>query len=330
MGRLRIGILGAAHIAPAAIISPAQRLDGVEVVAVAARDRSRAEAFAAAHGIPAVAPSYGALIDREDLDAVYIAAPAVVHAEWAALAIRAGKHVLCEKPLTTSAADTAELVALAGAEGRVLCEALHYRYHPMAARMIELSASAVLGEIVHIEATHVNRVPLTWPVYWDRELGGGTSLHTGCYAAHCLRAIAGTEPSVHRAQARWENGVDAWLRAEVELAGGGTGVIESSLVHDGDPSNALVVRGSEAELRATNFIVPHYGLALPGFLASVRVVTNDGDVLVDEAFGGPDTYWCQLAAFADAVSAGAALPTGGEDAVANARLLEAMLQAAAA
>src|SRR5690348_12756620 len=97
---MRIGVLGAARIAPTALIKPARLVEGVEVGAIAARDRRRAEAFAAKHGVPAVRDTYAAVLADPALDAVYIPLPNGLHAEWTVAALEAGKHVLCEKPFT--------------------------------------------------------------------------------------------------------------------------------------------------------------------------------------------------------------------------------------
>ena len=107
---LRIGALGAARITPAALVKPAREVDGVEVVAVAARDRERAAKFAAKHGIARVVDSYDALIDDPGIDAIYNPLPNGLHGVWTTRALEAGKHVLCEKPFTANAAE-AEAVA---------------------------------------------------------------------------------------------------------------------------------------------------------------------------------------------------------------------------
>jgi predicted dehydrogenase len=125
MDRLRIGILGAAKIAAAAMVKPARTLSNVDVVAIAARDPERAQRYADKHGIERVLPSYADLIADPEIDAVYNPLPNGLHAEWTLAAIAAGKHVLCEKPFTANAAE-ARQVADAAAEGGVtVVEAFH-------------------------------------------------------------------------------------------------------------------------------------------------------------------------------------------------------------
>src|ERR1700694_5906392 len=124
MAPIRIGVLGAARIAPAAIIRPARRVPDAEVVAVAARDRDRATSFAAKHAIPRVVASYDELVNDPDIDAVYNPLPNGLHGRWTIAALKAGKHVLCEKPFTANA-DEARSVAEAdnGNPGLVVMEA---------------------------------------------------------------------------------------------------------------------------------------------------------------------------------------------------------------
>src|SRR5215510_12427319 len=124
---IRIGVLGAAQIAPAALIGPAMDNAEVVVAAVAARDVSRAQAFAAKHGIPRVHDSYEALIADPDVDAVYNPLPNGLHGRWTRAALEAGKHVLCEKPFTANAVEAREIAASAAASNRVVMEAFHYR-----------------------------------------------------------------------------------------------------------------------------------------------------------------------------------------------------------
>src|ERR1700744_5282179 len=126
---IRIGILGAADIAPNAILRPAREVEGAEVVAVAARDRSRAESYAAEHGIPRVLDSYEALLADPDIDVIYNPTPNGLHGRWTVVAVQAGKHVLAEKPFTANADEARSVAASVRATDRTVMEAFHYRYH---------------------------------------------------------------------------------------------------------------------------------------------------------------------------------------------------------
>src|SRR6185503_19581017 len=137
---IRIGILGAAKIAPGAVIKPAAENPEFEVVAVGARDIAKAKAYAAEHNIPNVAASYAELIRRDDVDLVYNALPPSGHAEWSIAALEAGKPVLCEKPFTRNAAEARKAVGVAAATGIPLIEAFHNRFHRVLLRAHEISA----------------------------------------------------------------------------------------------------------------------------------------------------------------------------------------------
>src|SRR5580704_14814705 len=152
MAPLRIGVLGAARIAPAAIIGPATRTDTAEVVAIAARDRTRAQAFATKHGIGRVVDSYEELVADPGVDAIYNPLPNGLHGRWTMAAMAAGKHVLCEKPFTANADEARTVAAAQAGTGLVLMEAFHYRYHPLFARVRELVGSGAVGKVRHIEA----------------------------------------------------------------------------------------------------------------------------------------------------------------------------------
>src|SRR5688572_18600220 len=126
MSPLRWGLLATARINDA-ILTGAGLTDEAEVVAVASRDRDRAEAYAREHGIERAHGSYEALLEDPEVDAVYVSLPNSLHVPWSVRALEAGKHVLCEKPLTRRAADAEEAFAAAERTGRLLAEAFMWR-----------------------------------------------------------------------------------------------------------------------------------------------------------------------------------------------------------
>ena len=151
-GRLRIGVLGAARIAPAALIRPATFQPEVEVVAVAARDLQRAERFAAQHGLAKAYSGYQQLLADPEIDAVYVALPNGLHGRWTRAALEAGKHVLCEKPFTANADEAALVAEVARSTNLVVMEAFHYRYHALVQRTLEILRSGELGTITRLDA----------------------------------------------------------------------------------------------------------------------------------------------------------------------------------
>lgn len=148
---LRIGILGAARIAPLSIVEPAAAT-GHRLVAVAARDASRARAFAADHGIERVQESYAAVIADPEVEVVYNPLPNSMHAKWNVRAAEAGKHVLSEKPAAMNVEDARRVRDAVAAAGVVFMEAFHYPYHPLFRRVCQLLAGGAVGEVQHVEA----------------------------------------------------------------------------------------------------------------------------------------------------------------------------------
>jgi predicted dehydrogenase len=317
---LRFGILGAARIAPWALLRPAARIPGAAVVAVAARDPRRAEAFAARHRVPRVHASYEALVADPEVDAIYNPLPNALHAAWTIRALEAGKHVLCEKPFASDAAEAEAMAAVAGRSGRVLMEAFHYRYHALFARIGEIVRSGELGAVRRLEASFC--IPLLHrnDIRWRRELAGGALMDTGCYAVHLLRHLTGAEPEVAAARAVWtRGGVDRWLTAELRFRGDRTARITCALLSAAGVRIAASVAGERGRLAALNWVAPQ-------FWHRLRVETPAGRWV--ERVAGEPTYDAQLRAFVAAVREGAPFPTGPADAVANMRAIDAIYAAA--
>ena len=230
MDQLRIGILGAAKIAPTALVKPAKGVPEVEVYAVAARDTARATKFAAKHGIGRVHDSYAALIADPAVDAVYNPLPNGLHGEWTIKALEAGKHVLCEKPFTANADEAEQVAAMADSTGKVVMEAFHWRYHPLAARMREIVTSGVIGDVRRIETNMCIPLPFPKDIRYRYDLAGGATMDVGCYAIHQLRFIADAEPTVTSAHARIAKpDVDRWMQADLAFDDGRTGRITCAL-----------------------------------------------------------------------------------------------------
>ncbi len=233
MGAVRIGALGAAQITEQGLILPARAVDGVEVVAIAARDRTRAERYAARHDIPRVFDSYEALLASEDVDAIYIALPNSLHHKWTLAASRAGKHVLCEKPMAANAREAEEMARVADAEGRILAEAVHYRYHPMAHRIKEIVDSGALGKLEHIAARMRVPVPVD-NIRRSYALAGGSTMDPGCYPLQMMRFFGGETPVIIDARARTSSpGLDVECSARFLFSSGATGEMQTSIDHDG-------------------------------------------------------------------------------------------------
>jgi len=288
---VRIGVLGAARIAPTALVRPARVVDDVTVAAVAARDRARATAFATRHGIETVHDSYADLVADPSLDAVYVPLPNGKHAEWTVAALAAGKHVLCEKPFTANAAQAREVATAAAKTDLVVMEAFHYRYHPVAQRMADIVHSGELGDIRHVSTAMCFPLPMFSDIRYDYDLAGGALMDAGCYAVHCLRLLSPGDPEVTSATAKPLNRdprVDRAMTARFSLGDGATGEIHTSLWSSTVLRIRAAVTGTRGRLTVTNFVAPQ--------LPSRFTVTVDG-TRRRERVPGEHTYVHQLRAF---------------------------------
>jgi predicted dehydrogenase len=320
MDRVRIGVLGAAKIVPSGLLMPAREVPQVEVVALAARDRRRAEAFAARYGIPRVLPEYAAVVADPDIDAIYVPLPNGLHGRWTIAALEAGKHVLCEKPFAANAHEAEQMARAAERAGRLVMEAFHYRYHPLAARMRSIVASGMLGRIQRIETNVCFPLLNPWDIRYRLDLAGGATMDAGTYTINMLRFLADGEPTVVEAHARLMSPqVDRYMQAEFRLPDGGTGRITCSLLSSTLLNVSARVLGDRGELRAINPVLPHRYHRL-------TVITPEGKHV--EQLSQRPTYLYQLQAFARALVEGAPIPTGPADAVANMRVIDAVYEAA--
>jgi predicted dehydrogenase len=321
---LQIGVLGAARIAPTALIRPARAVDDVAVVAVAARDPARAAAFAGKHGIPVVHDSYAALVDDPELDAAYIPLPNGLHAEWTLRALAAGKHVLCEKPFTANAAEARRVADAAAGSDRVVMEAFHYRYHPLITRVVDLLAAGTVGEIQRVEARMCFPLPRFDDIRYRYDLAGGAQMDAGCYAVHCLRTLGPGEPRVVAARARLhgddsDQAIDRAMTALYRFPNGATGKTVASLWSSDVLGISCKVVGERGSLSVLNYVAPHVYHRL-----SVRTPERRWH----ERVPGEATYTHQMRAFADAALRGRPVLTPPSDSVATMTIIDDIYRAA--
>ncbi len=322
---LRFGILGAARIAPKALVQPLGKVDSAVVTRVAARSPERAAAFAAEHDIPEVSESYDALLAADDVDVVYNPLPMNLHAEWTIKALRAGKHVLCEKPFASNAAEAEEMVRVANETGLVLGEAFHHRYHPMFVRILELVAAGTIGELTRIDAAF--NITIRKPdIRWNYDTSGGSLMDLGCYpliwTRHVIQAAhPGAEPTVVSAEAVEEpDKIDSSIWAELSFPSGATARVESSMTTpSSDASVGLSITGTNGSIATTNAIAPHDG--------HVLTVRTEGGETSGEIPGGT-TYEHMCRAFCDHLVHGTEFPTMATDSIANMAAIDSIYTAA--
>ena len=312
--KVRIGVLGAARIAPTALIAPARDNAEAEVVAVAARDRGRAAAYAAKHGIATVHGSYEDLLADPSIDAVYNPLPNALHAQWTLAAIEAGKHVLCEKPFTSNAVEAQTVADAADKSGLVVMEAFHYRYHPLAARLTEIIESGEIGTLKHVQAALCFPLPKFSDIRYNRELGGGAMMDAGCYALHMTRLLGGGEPTVVSAQAKLHKpDVDRAMKATLAFPGAHTGSLVASLWSSDVLKITASAQGTKGRVDVFNFVMPQAYHRL-----TVRTATGKRV----ERLSKRPTYSYQLDAFCDAVLRGKPVLTPPSDSVRNMTVID--------
>ncbi|KAJ7209258.1 NAD(P)-binding protein [Mycena pura] len=345
---LNFGCLGAAKITPAALIQPARTHPEVFIYAVAARDATRAEAYAKKHGFE---KSYGGptayqdLIDDPKVDVVYNPLPNGLHFEWTMKALKGGKHVLLEKPATNTAAEAAAIFALAARKNLVVLEAFHYRFHPAIQRVKAILESQELGAIKTISAalTAPRGTAPEGDIRWSYDLGGGSTMDPGCYTVNVLRYLASCNPTavltakaVPYSSRPEHKQVDKMFWATLSLEKDIIGELHSNLdepkifgIIPRIPNLSAIVTCEGGTIEIFNFMIPH-------FYHSITISPVGKSRRVEKAYSfkgtakGEDwwtTYRYQLEAFVDQVQ-GRAPQTwvDAEDTVANMKWVEAIYE----
>ena len=312
---LRLGLVSTANI-NRAVIGGAAATDAVEIAAVASRDGARAEAYAAEHGIPRAHGSYEALFADPDVDAVYVSLPNSLHVAWSVRALEAGKHVLCEKPLTRRPEEAEAAFDVAERAGRILAEGFMWRHLPQTLRLQELLADGVVGEVRFVRSAFSFALGHTVDVRLQGSLDGGGLMDVGCYCVSAMRLVAGEPVSVSGRRVIGGEDVDVRFTGTAALSGGALASFDCGI--DMAPRAELEVVGAEGVL----FVVDPWKNTVPG----IRLVRADGEETIEVPTADP--YACELKDFAAAVRGDAPPRFGRDDAVAQARVLAALFAAA--
>jgi D-xylose 1-dehydrogenase (NADP+, D-xylono-1,5-lactone-forming) len=319
---LRWGILSTANITDKLLSSGHDQ----EFVAVGSRDRARAEAFAAEKGLARAHGSYDDLLADPDLDAIYNPLPNSLHVEWSIRALQAGKHVLCEKPMSRHADDVVRAFDVAEREGRVLAEAFMWRHHPQLARAQELLGAGDIGELRVIRAAFAHFAADPDDIRLQAALDGGGLMDVGCYCVSGCRALAGAEPERAYAEVmisshpptpqRRHGGVDIAMTATLRFPGDVLALFDCGVSYTG--GDHLEAVGSEGSLFMDD---PWHGRE-----AAIEVRRNG---TLDRIEVGPaNSYALELADFEAAVRGQRDPLLGRADAVAQARVIEALYTSA--
>ncbi len=317
---VRIGVLGAAAIVPMALTDPARAVPEAQILAIAARDPKRAQAFARKHHISRVHQTYSDLLADPELDAIYNPLPNSLHAEWTIRALQAGKHVLCEKPFASNAQEAEAMARVAQETGLILSEAFAYRYHPLTGRVKEIMAGGELGNVRHIEAYFCFLLPSPKNIRYQYELAGGSLMDSGCYPVSLIRFLAEAEPSVDRAQARlFTSQVDHKMSTDLSFADGRTAHLECNMLSPRLFRSSLQIQGDAGTLHVINPYHPHW-------FHWLSVHGRNGPY--SEHVRGENVYALQLRAFIQAIRGEIKLNTDPADAVNNMRLIDAIYEKA--
>ena len=312
---VRWGVLSTARINEK-VLDGARASDQVEVLAVGSRTQAGAQAYAREHGIERAHGSYDALLADPDVEAVYISLPNSLHVEWAIRALEAGKHVLCEKPLSRRAADVQRAFDVARRSERLLMEAFMYRHNPQTARLVELVAEGAIGRLRLVRASFSFYLDDLTDVRMRGELEGGGLMDVGCYCVNAVRLLCGEPLCAQAEQLVGGAGVDVALAGVLGFADGLLAHFDCGLVLSS--RDELVVLGEQGSLH----LADPWHCRTPG----IELRRSGGSELIETPTA--NSYALELENLSAAIRGTAAPLLGREDAIGQARAIEALYASA--
>ncbi|OIQ11009.1 Gfo/Idh/MocA family protein [Neomoorella thermoacetica] len=319
MQKIRFGILGAARIAHKKLLPAIRAAANADVLGLASRDQERAREIAEVHGIPRIYPSYEALLDDPEIDAIYIPLPNSLHREWTIRAAEKGKHILCEKPAALNAQECEEMIAFCREHSVLFMEAFMYRFHPQHIRVREIISSGRIGEPLLIRA-HFS-FSLNEPSEDIRlvpELGGGALYDVGCYCINISRWYFSAEPFRVYVTAKL-NEVDIASVGILEFPDGKMAIFDCAL--DRCWRQGCEVVGTRGKIEIP---LPFNPEKEPTSL----FISMDGQIM-EEKIDGCDQYQLQVESFAQAIlkiarfGGSQASPYPASDTLQNMRVIDA-------
>jgi xylose dehydrogenase (NAD/NADP) len=311
------GILSTARI-NGKLLAGAAQSQASTVTAVASRDVIRAREYAEEHGIDRAYGSYAELLADPELEAVYISLPNSMHLEWTERALRAGKHVLCEKPLGRRAADVEAAFALAEQEGSLLMEAFMYRHNPQTMRVVELVSDGAVGRLRLVRGTFSFGLGGETDVRLDPALEGGALMDVGCYCVSAARLLAGEPERVTGEQVLGGGGVDVAFTATMLFPDEVLAHFDAGIVLAG--RDELEVVGEDGSL----FLDDPWHCLEP----VIEIRRDDGVQRIE--LERVNSYMLELDNFSAAIRGEGEPLLGREDAVGQVRAIEALYESAAA
>jgi predicted dehydrogenase len=310
------GIVSTAHI-NRKLIPGLRASEKAELIAVASRDQSRAEAYAREWEIERAYGSYEALLDDPDIEAVYVSLPNTLHCEWSIRAVEAGKHVLCEKPMSGHLEEVAEAFDAAERAGRLLTEAFMYRHNPQTARLVELVTDGAIGELRLIRSTFSYGLYDESNIRLQADVEGGALMDVGCYCVSGSRLLGGEAQSVFGEAWFGPTGTDWVFTGILRFPGDVLATFDcGTALTDRDELEAI---GSEGSL----FVDDPWHVVNPG----IELRREDGTERIEVGYA--DSYRLEVENLSDAIRGSASLLLGADDALGQARTIEALHESAA-
>jgi xylose dehydrogenase (NAD/NADP) len=307
------------------VLAGARASDRVDVIAVASRDASRADAYAREHGIERAYAGYDALLADPDVEAVYISLPNSLHVEWTLRALEAGKHVLCEKPFGRRAAEVENAFGVAERAGLVLSEGFMWRHHPQTSRLTSLVADGAVGRLQLVRASFSFQLAAVHgpdDARFRPEQDGGSLMDVGCYCVNAFRLLVGEPERVFAEQVVGPTGVDVTFTASLRFQSGVLAHFDCGFVLP--YRDELEIVGDEASL----FVDDPWHVHSPGI--ALRREPEPETVEVEQVrVDVANSYRLELENVSSAIRGESPLLLGRDDAVGQARVLEALYQSAA-
>jgi D-xylose 1-dehydrogenase (NADP+, D-xylono-1,5-lactone-forming) len=312
---VRFGILSTANI-NRKVIPGAQESPKVDLLGVASRDRGRAEAYAREWGIPRAYGSYEELLADPDIEAVYISLPNTLHCEWSIAAVKAGKHVLCEKPMSRDPAEVEAAFDAAERAGRLLSEAFMYRHNPQTRRLVELVREGAIGELRLVRSVFSYSLYDADNIRLQSDVDGGALMDIGCYCVSGSRLLAGEPERVYGEEWIGETGTDWVFTGSLRFRGNVLAIFDcGTALTDRDELEAI---GSEGSL----FLDDPWHCNNP----VIEVRREDGIERI--GLEREDSYRLELENLSDAIRGEGELLLGRDDAMGQAQVLAALHESA--
>jgi predicted dehydrogenase len=312
---VRWGILSTARI-NRRLIPAAHASAKAELVGVASRNRARADEYARRWEIPRAYGSYEELLADDRIEAVYISLPNSLHCEWSIRAVEAGKHVLCEKPMTRRVAEVEEAFDAADRCGRLLSEAFMYRHNPQMRRLCELLDGGAAGDPRVVRSCFSFSISDPANIRLRADLEGGALLDVGCYCVSGSRLVAGEPESAYGRQLIDASETDRVFSGSLRFPGGVFALFDCGTTLP--LRDELEVVGTEGSLFLDDPWHAHEPV--------IELRSNDRRERIE--LEQADSYLLELENVSDAIRGEAELLLGREDAVGNARALEALAASA--